>query len=195
MKKSTRHYVSALTYAIALLMPCASLAVPDVKTRSIYYMVSGDTIEAIRADIRKKSPVKQNGKLHVAYTKWNVNWRFWWLESSDACMITRVATTLDVAYTLPKLEQHAAIPPALLERWDNYYSALFDHEQGHKDFGMKAAAEIERSLSEMEPRPSCSQLEIDANTLAKAVISKFSRLEKAYDRTTNHGLNTGVVLR
>jgi predicted secreted Zn-dependent protease len=158
-------------------------------------MVSGKTIDAIKTDIRKKSPVKHNGRLHVAYTKWNVNWRFWWLESSDACKITRVATTLDVAYTLPKLEHPAAMPADLLERWEKYYSALYDHEQGHKDLGLKAATEIEQTISDMEPRKSCSQLERDANKLAKAVISKYSRLEKAYDRTTNHGLNTGVVLR
>ena len=158
-------------------------------------MISGKTIDAIKTDIRKKTPVKHNDRIHVAYTRWNVNWRFWWLESSDACKITRVATTLDVAYTLPKLEHSAAMPAALLERWENYYSALLDHEQGHKELGMKAANEIEQTISTMEPRTSCSQLERDANKLGKAVIDKYSRLEKEYDRTTNHGLKTGVILQ
>ena len=190
-----RHYITVLICAVFLLMPFASPAVPDIKARNIYYMIGGKTIDAIKTDIRKKTPVKHNGKRHVAYTKWDVNWRFWWLESTDACKITRVATTLDVAYTLPKLEQQSAMPAALLERWENYYSALFDHEQGHKDLGLKAATEIEQAIANMEPRTSCSQLERDANELAKAVISKYSRLEKEYDRTTHHGRNTGVILR
>ena len=190
-----KHHITMLTYGILLLMPFASFAVPEIKTRSVYYMINGTTIDAIKTDIRKKTPVKHNGRLHAAYTKWNVNWRFWWLESSEGCKITRVATTLDVAYTLPKLEHPAGMPAALLERWENYYSALFDHEQGHKDLGMKAATEIEQAIANMEPRTSCSELERDANELAKAVINKYSRLEKEYDRTTNHGLNTGVILR
>jgi predicted secreted Zn-dependent protease len=190
-----RDHITVLTYGILSLMPFASSAVPDLKTRNIYYMISGKTIDAIKTDIRNKTPVKHNGKLHVAYTKWNVNWRFWWLELPDACEITRVATTLDVAYTLPKLEHQAALPAKLLARWESYFSALLDHEQGHKDLGMKAATEIEQTISNMEPRTSCSQLERDANELAKTVISKYSRLEKEYDRTTNHGRNTGVILR
>lgn len=190
-----RHHITVLTCAVFLLMPFASSAVPDIKTRNIYYMIGGKTIDAIKTDIRKKTPVKHNGKLHVAYTKWNVNWQFWWLESTGACKITRVATTLDVAYTLPKLEHQAAMPAALLARWENYYSALFDHELGHKDLGLKAATEIEQAIANMEQRTSCSQLERDANELAKTVINKYSRLEKDYDRTTHHGLNTGVILR
>ena len=33
----------------------------------------------------------------------------------------------------------------------------------------------------------------DANEIGKNVIAKYSRIEKDYDRTTNHGLNTGAV--
>jgi len=45
----------------------------------------------------------------------------------------------------------------------------------------------------MASRNSCEQLESDANEIGKSVIAKYSRIEKDYDRTTNHGLNTGAV--
>ena len=77
--------------------------------------------------------------------------------------------------------------------WEKYYAALFEHEQGHKDLGVKAALEIENQLLNMGSRRSCEQLELDANKMAKDVVDKYSRLEKEFDRSTNHGLNTGAV--
>ena len=77
--------------------------------------------------------------------------------------------------------------------WDTYYAALFDHELGHRNLGSRAAAEIENQVLNMGTRDSCEQLESDANEIGKSVIARYSRFEKDYDLTTNHGLNTGAV--
>ena len=178
---------------LLLLLPCAALADPAVTTRQVFYRVDGDTATDIWADIESKTPVKHDGRWHVAYTKWNVNWRFWWLENTDGCEITRINTTLDVVYTLPKLTHISSLPDALSRQWNDYYTALYEHERGHKDIGVKAAIEIEEIISAMAPKATCPQLEQAANDLARNVIQKYSRIEKDYDRRTNHGLNTGVV--
>ena len=185
--------LSILLSLIALLSSFSALAGPEIKTRNIYYSVSGATAEELWSDILKKSPVKHNGRVHVAYTKWHVDWRFWWRRHEDSCEITRVSTVLDVAYTMPRLEQNSVMPDTLLTRWKEYRSALFSHEQGHRDLGVQAAVEIEKTLSDMEPQQTCEQLERAANAMGKDVISKYSLIEKDYDRTTNHGLNTGAV--
>ena len=184
---------TTLLYPLLLVLPLTTFARPDIKTRNTYYIVSGNTAADIWADIIKKSPVKHNGRMHVAYTKWNVNWQFWWLENEDSCEITRVKTILDVAYTLPRLEPASAIPEALTSRWEQYNAALLSHEQGHKELGMKAAIEIENAISSMTPHTTCEQLEQAANDMGKEIIKKYSKIEKDYDRSTNHGLNTGAV--
>ena len=178
---------------LLLLSPLTLLADPVVNTRSVYYEIDGDNAAALWEDIRRKTPVEQNGRWHVAYTKWQVNWRFWWQQNADSCEITRVASTLDVVYTLPRLIQNDTRSDGLSQQWDKYYSALYEHEQGHKNIGLKAAHEIEGEIAAMAPMPSCSELEKRANEKAKDVIKKYSLIEKNYDRTTNHGLNTGVV--
>ena len=175
-----------------LMSPVTVTAAPDISTTTIYYNVSGDTAEEIRTDIITKSPVRQYGKQHVAYTKWHVNWRFWWLDKGDTCEISKVNTRLDITYTLPKLEQGSSVPDTLLTRWQNYYSALFEHEQGHRDFGIKAAEEIESEIAAMGARASCKQLEHDANEIGDRAIRKYSLIEKDYDQSTNHGLSTGA---
>ncbi len=178
---------------LCCLLPSVALARPETRVNNVYYMVEGKTAEDIWADIIAKSPVRQDGKGHVAYTKWHVNWQFWWIDNADSCEISQVTTKLDITYTLPRLKQTSSIPESVTAHWKKYYAALLDHEQGHKDLGVKAAIEIENKLSNMGPRRSCKQLELEANKMGKSVIDKYRQLEKEYDRSTNHGLNTGAV--
>jgi len=187
------HNKTILLFVLFFLLPLTTFAEPVIKTRNVYYMVSGNTAEEIWADIIKKSPVKHNDRLHVAYTKWNVNWQFWWLDKGNSCEMTRITTTLDVAYTLPKLKQSSSMPDSLISRWEKYNSALLSHEQGHSDLGKKAAIEIENAISSIEPRTNCKLLERDANKMGKDIVKKYSRIEQDYDRSTRHGLNTGAV--
>jgi predicted secreted Zn-dependent protease len=186
------HHITRLLLVFCLL-PSAALAEPETRINNVYYQVDGSTAEDIWADILAKSPVKENGKQHVAYTRWDVSWKFWWYDHGSSCEISKVTTRLDVAYTLPRLKQSASIPQSVTAHWEKYYAALLDHEQGHKALGVKAAIEIEHQLLNMGPRRNCEQLELDANKMARNVIDKYSQLEKEYDRSTNHGLNTGAV--
>jgi predicted secreted Zn-dependent protease len=170
-----------------------ALAEPEISINRVYYSIEGGSADDILADIHIKSPVQHNGRRHTAQTRWHVNWRFWWHDNGDSCKITRVTTTLDVVYTLPRLKTGSSMPEDLLARWEAFNTALLEHEQGHKDLGVRAANEIENRISAMEPKDSCSRLEQDANRIARDVIDEYSRIEEEYDRSTNHGINTGAV--
>ena len=154
---------------------------------------TGDTVEDLWTDVLTRSPVENNGKKYVAYTRWHVSWKFWWHKNAGSCDISDVETVLDVTYTLPRLDQASSTPEPVARRWEKYYAALFSHEQGHKDIGIRAARDIETQIAAMGPRQTCAQLENDANEIGMKVVDRYSRLEKDYDRSTNHGLNTGAV--
>jgi predicted secreted Zn-dependent protease len=176
-----------------LLLPAQAHAEPDISITTIHYTIEGNSADAILADLHRKTPVKHNGKRHSARTDWHVSWRFWMSNSRNSCEIDKVTTRLEVVYTLPRLKISSSMPEDLVARWEAFNSALFSHEQGHKDMGVRAAVEIENSISGMGARDSCSRLEGDANRMARDVIDKYVRMEKEYDRTTNHGINTGAV--
>jgi len=184
--------ITLFALLLLTLLPTARAA-PELRLNNVFYTVTGDTVKALWANVLARTPVAQNGKKHVAYTRWQVNWRFWWQHNGENCDISKVNTQLDVTYTLPKLESETTTPHDVTERWNRYYAALFEHEQGHKNLGLQAAQEIEQQISNMGARADCTQLEHDANRIARDVIEHYIDIEKEYDRTTNHGLNTGVV--
>ncbi|WP_339138765.1 MAG: DUF922 domain-containing protein [Candidatus Electrothrix sp. GW3-4] len=158
-----------------------------------YYRVSGSTAREIRNDLDRKTPVNEKGKKYDAYTTWLVHWKYHWNASEDQCRITQVSTTVDVQYILPKLKRSAPLPKALVNKWERYLRALLQHENGHKDIGVRAANEIEEKIRNMKPRRTCQQLELDANRLGHKVLDKYLIIEDEFDRTTNHGGNDGAI--
>ncbi len=177
-----------ITLLVLLLNPWIVYAAPDVNTQTEYYYVDGETAQEIRADMNSK----RSGD-YDAYTEWYVKWRFRWKSDDTECYLTSVTTTVDVKFSLPKLAEETVANEDAKRRWKHYYHALVEHENGHRDFGVKAANEVEYALSNMGSRRSCSTLETDANKLAKEIVRKFNALEKQYDVDTRHGMNNGAV--
>jgi predicted secreted Zn-dependent protease len=70
---------------------------------------------------------------------------------------------------------------------------LQEHENGHKNFGINAAREIERRLTSLGSMRSCNALGNTANSIADQIVDKYSRMETEYDRRTDHGRTQGGV--
>lgn len=111
-----------------------------------YYQIVGNTAQDLRREMDQKGPGGKNGKSFDAYTAWYVNWNYRWWESRDTCRITSVSTKLSVTFTLPAWQNYASADARLQQQWDRYYNALYEHEKGHRGFGIQAAREIERAI-------------------------------------------------
>lgn len=170
-----------------------AVSAPTVTENTDYYLVSGNTANEIRNDLNMNTVVWEGGISFDARTDWFVKWNFWWNESNSLCTITRVKTSVNVNYTLPKLINARDLPASLQQKWDTYMIALSGHENGHRDMGISAASEIENEIGNMPPRRTCTQLESDANSLANQIIEKFQFIEIEFDRKTNHGANDGAM--
>jgi len=165
-------------------------AKPNVTIKTEYYNVSGSSAKEIRRNMNKQR-FKYTGANYDAYTKWNVRWKYRWKKSNGICKIYKINTKVDVQFILPKLLHKEKINNTLLKKWENYKSALIKHENGHKDFGIKSATEIEHKLISMTSN-NCKSLETKANKKAKNIIKKFAQKEIRYDKNTNHGINDGA---
>jgi predicted secreted Zn-dependent protease len=188
-------YFNVIIMIVLVIVGLSSSALSDpaVDAKKNYYMVSGRTADEIRSSLNSKTPVHKGGKNFDAKTDWFVKWNYRWNDSGDSCVITNVTTRVDIHYILPKLRSIDDISGSLRIKWEDYWRALWLHEKGHGDFGLRAARKIEKSLINLEARSSCKKLGQDANLLANQIIEKIARLEKEYDINTNHGLDDGAV--
>ena len=86
---------------------------PDVKINKQYYDVSGMTADEIRASLTQNSPVTYKGIKHDARTDWQVSWNYYWNKTPRDCKLTRINTSLEVSYTLPRLTTLATLEEPL----------------------------------------------------------------------------------
>jgi len=180
--------------SLALLLGAtAVIAEPVVNYTYHYYTATAKHASELRAALNEASPVHEDGRAFHAYTKWYVNWHFYWNRREASCEMTSVSTDVAVDYTLPQFQPAAGADADVQQRFDNYYRALFTHEQGHAQHGIDAAHEVERSLMQMAGW-SCDTITEDANRRAREILGKYNRMDVDYDRDTEHGRTQGAVL-
>tara|TARA_B100001564_G_C20454037_1_gene584804 strand:- start:69 stop:641 length:573 start_codon:yes stop_codon:yes gene_type:complete len=160
----------------------------DANISTRYYSVYGTSAQEIRQQLNRNSPTKWDG-----YTSWYIKWNWNYKQDTNGCMLEDVNVSVDVNYTLPELETRNNLAPNLKQKWDDYYTALVQHEDGHRDFGLNAAKEIKAALTSLPAERSCNHLGNQANSTAQNVLRKYQSMEKRYDADTNHGMNDGAI--
>jgi len=100
-------------------------AAPNISETVKYYLVTGNTLTALRDAMKREGPFGFWG-----YTRWSVSW-------SRTCDVD-----LFVTITMPKLDQTVLLSQRDQRAWDAMIQALYRHEQIHAEHGRQAAAEI-----------------------------------------------------
>jgi predicted secreted Zn-dependent protease len=170
-------------------------AAPRIKVTEKYYSIHGHTADELRQQLNKYGVKTEKGEPHDAVTRWYVKWRFGVSSKGGRCIIRDVKTSADVIYTLPKWTDEAKAPQELRNRWHRYQRALKKHEDGHRDIGVSAAAEIEQAIGTLGSEVNCRSLEGKANALGESILEKFRHKEWTYDILTGHGMTQGAVFR
>jgi predicted secreted Zn-dependent protease len=179
---------------IAILISDGHTA-PHVNVAEKYYSIHGRTAYELRQQMNKHGAKTDKGKTHDAITRWHVKWRFDFRSKGNYCAIRTVQTSIDVIYNFPKWSDEADGPKELRDWWRRYLKALKKHEDGHRDIGISAAAEIEKAIGALRPEVNCHEMEIRADNLGESILKKFRRKEWIYDITTVHGMTQGAVFR
>ncbi|PLS19919.1 DUF922 domain-containing protein [Neptunicoccus cionae] len=104
----------------------AALAGPKVKEGIRHYSISGNTVEELKASMKKNGP-----RGYWGYTEWYVKW-------SGSCKVS-----VDVKYTMPKLASPKKVPADVKAKFDRMYANLLAHEKNHGKNGISAAQQIE----------------------------------------------------
>lgn len=173
-------------------MTVLSQAEPEISVKTKHYAVYGSTAKEIRRYMSERSPAMSEGRKYDGYTTWRIRWRYDFAHESGYCELTNIETEVKVTIMMPELKLVQTLPYQLQQEWKTYYDALTLHENGHRDFGIKAIRAIDAALNEIEGESNCDVLRQKANAKGHSILNKYKALEKAYDRDTQHGLTQGA---
>lgn len=157
-----------------------------------HYDVTGSTAQAIRASLNRLGPAADDGKRFDAMTQWSVHYRWRYESTRQQCTVTTFSTTLDIRMLLPRWATPSR-GPTLMVRWTTYMRALRRHEDGHADYGRRAAEAIRAMARTLRPAPTCEELDAAIRARADEIIDRKAREEEAYDVRTRHGATQGAV--
>ena len=158
-----------------------------------YYEAVAKPGQSLLASVNEASPIRHNGRTYHGYTKWNVQWRFFWnTDGSGRCRITSTKTTLTATTQMPELKGGTA---SQRKTFEDYSAALKRHEWGHYEIGREAAVSIDRELLLFPTMEECASLEKQSNALADRILEQYREKELAYDASTGYGKSQGAWLR
>ena len=165
----------------------------SVREQYIYYPVIAVSVKSLVQKVDTASPIRYEGKVFHGYTDSKVSWQFYWETKQEGCYLTKIISAANITITLPELDKSRA-SPAVIAIWDQWYPALYNHEQNHKKHAVAIAEEIEKSLQKLGPSRTCKRLEEKANRIGYELIEKLNKMDRAYDRKTKNGELEGARL-
>lgn len=164
----------------------------NVSIETIYYSINGSSENEIKSQLNQLGPEDQYGRRGDAYTAWYLKWNYPRLLSEGRCTTGPVTVSLEVKYTLPKLESLLNISSDLKTKWEKFTQNLVIHEEGHKNFAVEQANELLKQLNKVGAFEDCSQLDLAANTIGERVLNTIRDHDKQYDQETDHGATQGA---
>lgn len=174
---------SSFTYAEVIL-----------RERFSHYNIQPDTVQHIKLELRKHSPVSRKDKLFHGGTEWKLSPQFSWKVEKNLCRIKDVVVYLEGIYTLPKMTNRTTSTKELIDIFDDYYQSLLIHEKGHQALWLAAGKEISNNLKSMPPHYLCEQLKSQAKTRINEIVVNYQTRNQKYDKATGHGKTQGVFI-
>lgn len=164
-----------------------------VREKYQYYEVDGGSAAELRRQMKRSGTKWNDGRTYAAVTSWDIRYRYDISFDEGKCSVKWVKTDVDIVYQLPRRIALKADPELSL-LWEDYMLRLKEHEYGHKDLAVKAAAEINQALSSLENFGSQEELEQEARRRADEKLRQLKEVQVKYDDDTRHGETQGAIL-
>ncbi len=187
-----RTQLLAAIWLLPLILTAPAQAVVIEHDSVVRYTVNVVPPQTLKQALNAATPIRENGQVFHGHTQWRVKWSFrWHRQASGRCAITSVTTELTTTMQLPELRQASAVDR---ERFDRFLPRLKLHEDGHRDHGRAAAAEIDQRIAQLPEMQSCELLDAAANETGRRVVSDYNARDRQFDQSTEHGKTQGAWL-
>jgi predicted secreted Zn-dependent protease len=157
------------------------------------YTVYGNSLEQIKAQIGRCSPVLDNSGRYSANTSYSINWMYAFrLDENNLCSVTNVRVGLAITQQYPHW-QPTQTNPALTNTWNSFMNSLASHENHHAELDRAYATTLLQQLQNF-PATDCSNIADAVNAKARGVIANLDAANQDFDHQTQHGATQGAVL-
>jgi predicted secreted Zn-dependent protease len=191
--------MSARLVAFSLLAVCClsgeswsgpADAICPIRPEYRFYDVYGSSPAEVRASMIERGPKDAGGKARFAYTDWHVSWRWKRTPGGDVDPNT-ITLECSAEILLPRLRPTASASQDFIRAWHDYVERTREHELQHVEHVSVKAPEILSTIRHERLRRGALSPTL-ANVIVSRVVSQIRALDRAYDRTTNHGLTEGI---
>lgn len=138
--------------------------------------------------MNQKGPGEFFGK-----TDYYISWSFRWDGKPGNCRITSAIVDTEIKTFMPVWQDQASASPGLQAKWQQFYDVLMEHEQGHASLAKTGAADVRQAINALPGKPSCDQLEREANNVGNRILDRVRQQNVRYDAQTDHGRNDGAI--
>ena len=177
---------------LVLLSLASELVWAGTSPAIAYYDVSGETDDAIVAQLRARSPIDAKG-IHrdgMSYHMFAYKYRTVVLRSG--CKLERFDATLQSSMLLPRWTD-AARNPNSAAKCRTYWNALYRHEMGHVERANAALEDLKALPQHYSAPMKCTDVDGILKHAFDDVIARLEKIQDDYDLVTAHGENQGAV--
>ena len=160
-----------------------------VTWKTNYYNVTGENQREIRESLQRARPWRDG---FDANTDWDVRWSFNTRGTDAGCQCEGLKTTTTITMTLPRWITATNTTPTVKSWWLDFHQRLMEHESGHGQIGLSAAAEIRKQTGTVNTAADCGTLRQQINSTAHRIVDQHRERDKDYDRRTGHGARPGT---
>lgn len=159
---------------------------------SLFDLSNKKNISVLDNYLINQSIVNFKGKKYYAFTKWNIDWKYNYINNYAGCGVGDVVVNLKVLVTLPVLSTDDL---EVYNAFKKFLTNLKAHENSHIDIAKKAAIEIKNlKFDKFIVKSDCQLTGKEFNDKANEIINKYANEEIDMDRITNHGASNGANL-
>ena len=110
--------------------------------------------------------------------------------SGGSCRVSRIRVHVEIEITLPEWPWAETVPLEDREKWATIDRSIREHEYGHRDLTVEAAADLLAALQGLEAR-GCTTLQRVVNSQISVADGRLSEAHAKLDRETERVLRLG----
>ena len=167
-----------------------------------HYPVDGDTCKEAANNLREPYAGETECNLKVNYSGSFATAAP--ADTREKCCTASISGVVNNTYATVLLPHWGGCDPC----FDQFYSNLVAHEQGHVDYCNEAGRDLENRVRNIPPKTKCvdindattpcdlawQDVEDEFNTIFDEVSDDLSQKNEKYDNDTNHGETQGATL-